>query len=120
MALKIEHISDLEFRISGTHVFNNNFPNRAVLCIAYIYDPITDLYTTARGTTEISRTTTNAYGTFVFQRDWVPGDYVIKFYGAGKDPLQQIETDWEYFSISPKGLYDITPPDETEIFQINY
>lgn len=120
MGLKIEYISGIEYRISGTQRFNNNFPNRAVMCVAFLYDPITDLYTTSRGMTEISRTLTNAYGTFVFQRDWVPGDYVIKYYGSGVDPLQALDTDWDYFSISPKGIYDITAPDETEIFKIDY
>lgn len=120
MALKIEHISGMEFRISGTHVFDNGFPNRAVLCIVFLYDPITDLYVEKRGLTEIVRTTTNAYGTFIFQREWVPGDYVIKFFGAGKDPVQQLDTDWQFFTISPKGMYDVAPPDKTEIFKINY
>lgn len=120
MGLKIEYISGIEYRISGTQRFSNNFPNRAVMCVVYIYDPITNLNAAARGVTEISRTITDEYGTFIFQRDWVPGDYVIKYYGAGTDPLKALDADWDYFSISPKGIYDITPPDNTEIFKIDY
>jgi hypothetical protein len=120
MALKIEHISGMEFRISGTRTFDKGWPNRAVLAVVYIYDPITDLYVTSRGLTEVAKTTTNAYGTYLFQREWYPGDYVIKFYGTGKSADIQIDTDWEYFSIAQKGIYDITPPDDTEIFQIIY
>lgn len=119
MSITINNTSGMEFSVSGNApIYNSNY-NRAVMVIAYILDPISDVYSSVRGSTEVARTTTDGNGAYLFTRTWLPGDYVLKYFGTETNAKTDSKY-WEYFAIPQKGLYDVNAPQNSKIYKINY
>ena len=118
MAVIAEHIKKSEYKILGNVNFSDGSPNRAVLVIISLLDPLTAT-DSLRGATEIVRTTTDQYGTYTIQTNWVPGDYVVKYYGTGKSPINQSSIDWDFFTINYVGSFDLEAPYNTKIYKVH-
>jgi hypothetical protein len=106
--VRIENLGKMRFKITGKQLTLKGDVNKAVLVIVYMISQ-----DSSRTLNEVIRTITNNLGEYTFDRTWLPGDYVIKFFGNGISP------NYEYFTIPQEGIYDITPPKNSHIYKIS-